>query len=91
MLGVTEVDQRIEARHRFEHDVTALAAIAAIRATIFDEFFAPEADGSGAARARTYEDLGLVEEMHASGGLRDARGERRRPQRSANNRASRHC
>ena len=35
---------------------------------IFDELFAPEADGAGAARAGADEDLGLVEEMHARAG-----------------------
>jgi hypothetical protein len=38
MLGVAEVDQRIEAGDGFEDDVAALAAIAAIGAAIFDEF-----------------------------------------------------
>ena len=49
MLGVAKVDQRIEAGHRFEDDVAALAAIAAVGAAIFHELFAPEADR---ARAR---------------------------------------
>lgn len=73
VLRVTEVDQRIEAGHRFEHDVAALAAVAAIGAAIFDELFAPEADGTGAAGARTDEDLGLVEEMHAASLAKGAR------------------
>ena len=64
MLGVAEVDQRIEAGHRLEHDVAALAAVAAVGPAIFDELLAPEADRAGAARAGADEDLGLVEKMH---------------------------
>ena len=66
MLGVAEVDQRIEAGHRFEHDVTALAAFAAIGAAIFDELLAPEADRTGPAGAGANEDFGLVEKMHGA-------------------------
>ena len=51
MLGVAEVDQRVEAGNRLEHDVAALAAVAAVRAAIFDELLAPEADRAGAAGA----------------------------------------
>ncbi len=51
MLRVAEVDQRIEPGDGFEHDVAALATIAAVGAAIFDIFFAPETDGAGAARA----------------------------------------
>ena len=64
MLGVAEVDQRIEAGHRFEHDVAALAAVAAVGAAELDELFAPEADRARPAGARAHENLGLVEEMH---------------------------
>ncbi len=64
MLGVAEVDQRVEALDRLEDDVAALAAIAAVGAAIFDIFLAPEADRAGAAGAGADEDLGLVEEMH---------------------------
>ena len=64
MLGVAEVDQRIEAVDRLEDDVAALAAVAAVWAAIFDIFLAPEADRAGAAGAGADEDLGLVEEVH---------------------------
>src|SRR5207253_4074363 len=64
MLGVAEVDQGIEALDRFEDDVAAFAAVAAIGAAIFDIFLAPEADGARAAGTGAEEDLGLVEEMH---------------------------
>ena len=42
MLGVAKVDQRIEAGDGLEDDVAALAAVAAVGAAEFDEFFAPE-------------------------------------------------
>ena len=64
MLGVAEVDQRIEAGNRLEDDVAALAALAAVGAAIFDELLAPEADRARPAGAGADEDLGLVEKMH---------------------------
>src|SRR3546814_9254363 len=38
MLGVAEVDKRVEAGDGFEDDVAALAAVAAVGAAIFDIF-----------------------------------------------------
>ncbi len=64
VLGVAEVDQRIEAGDRLEHDVPALAAVSAVGPAIFDVFLAPEAHSPRPARAGANEDLGLVEEMH---------------------------
>ena len=64
MLGVTEIDERVQAGDGLEHDVAALAAVAAVGTTIFDELFAPKADGAGTTRAGTDEDLGLIEKMH---------------------------
>src|SRR4051812_13179704 len=64
MLGVAKVDQGVEALDSFEDDIAALAAVAAVRAAIFDIFLAPESDCAGAAGAGADEDLGLVEEMH---------------------------
>ena len=64
MLGITKVDQRVEAGDGFEHDVAALAAVAAVGAAIFDIFLAPERHGAGAAVAGLHENLCLVEEMH---------------------------
>ena len=75
MLGVAEVDQRIEAGHRFEDDVAALAAVAAVGPAELDELLAPEADRAGAAGAGLHVDLGLVEEMHRGAQLGDAGGE----------------
>ncbi|KAJ8137002.1 hypothetical protein OY671_009785, partial [Metschnikowia pulcherrima] len=66
MPGVTEIEQGIEAGHRLEHDIAALAAFTAIGAAIFDVLFSPEADRAGAAGARTDENLGSVEKMHGS-------------------------
>ena len=64
VLGVAKVDQGVEAGHRFEDDVAALAAIAAVWPSIFDKLFAPERDRAWPARARAYIYLGLIEEMH---------------------------
>ena len=64
VLRVAEVDERIEARHRLEDDVAALAAVAAVGTAELDELFAAEADRAGAARAGPDVDLRLVEEMH---------------------------
>lgn len=64
MLGVAEVDERVEPGDGFEDDIAALAAIAAIGAAIFDELLAPEAHGARAARTGADEDLCLIEEMH---------------------------
>src|SRR5205814_1738919 len=64
MLGVAEIDERVEAGHRFEDDVAALAAIAAVGAAIFDIFLKPEADRTRPARARADEYLCLIEKMH---------------------------
>ena len=75
MLGVAEVDQSIEAGHRLEHDVPALAAVAAVGSAELDELLAPEAHGSGAAGAGAHEDLGLVEEVHGACRLRDGGAE----------------
>src|SRR5437868_5906407 len=48
MLGVAEVDQRIEAGHRLKDDVATLAPVAPVGAAELDELLAPEADGAGA-------------------------------------------
>src|SRR5581483_3317618 len=72
MLGVAEVDQRIEPGNGLEDHVGALAAIAAVGPAELDELLAPEAHRAGTARAGADEDLGLVEEMHLPRGLRDA-------------------
>jgi hypothetical protein len=64
VLCVAKIDQGVEAGNRLEHDVPALAAVAAVRTAILDEFLSPEADRAGAAGAGLHVDLGLVEKMH---------------------------
>src|SRR5690606_27359800 len=64
VLGVAEVDQRIEAGHRLEYDVAAAAAVAAVRPTVLDIFLTPEADRPRAARTGLQEYLGLIEKVH---------------------------
>src|SRR6185437_12683129 len=64
VLLVAIVDQRIEAVHRLDHDIAASAAIAATRATEFDELLAPERDAAVPARTGLDINLGLVEEFH---------------------------
>src|SRR3546814_18287080 len=64
MLGVAKVDQGIEALDRLEHDVAALAAVAAVGPAIFDILLAAEADRARTAGTGADEDLGLVEELH---------------------------
>ncbi len=53
MLGVAKVDQGVEALDRLEDDVAALAAVAAVRAAIFDIFLAPEAEPRRGRRRRS--------------------------------------
>ena len=64
MLGIAEINQRIERMHRFEHDIAAPAAITTIGTTIFNIFLTPETDGPRAASAGLKIYLGLIEEMH---------------------------
>ena len=64
VLLVAIVDQRIEPIDRLCDHVAALAAVAAIRPAILDEFFTPERYAAVAAVAGADIDLGLVEEFH---------------------------
>ena len=64
MLGVAEIDQRIEVVFGDEDDVAALAAVAAVRAAELDELLPPERDHAVAAVAGAQVDLGLVEKFH---------------------------
>jgi MFS family permease len=64
MLGVTEIDQRVETGNRFKQDVATASAIAAVWAAIFDIFFAAKTDSSGATGAGTDVDFRLIKEMH---------------------------
>jgi len=60
MLGIAEIDQRVEASNSFENDVATLSAIAAIRAAIFDIFFAAKADSPGATGTGADIDFRLI-------------------------------
>src|SRR3546814_19002353 len=64
MLGVAEIDQRVEAVDGLEDDVAAFAAVAAVGPAIFDELFMAKAHRTGAAGARAHENLGGIKEMH---------------------------
>ena len=66
VLLVTIVDQRVEAVDRFGDDITALAAVAAVRAAVFNEFLTPECHAAVAAVAGADIDLGFIEELHAA-------------------------
>ena len=66
VLRIAEVDQRVEARDGFEHDIAAVPAVSAVRAAVFDVHLAPERDGPRAASAGFQIDLGLVEKMHGA-------------------------
>ena len=69
VLLVAVVDQRVEAGDRLDHDVAALAAVAAVRAAELDEFLAPERHAAVAARAGRDIDLGFIEEFHGCQGI----------------------
>ena len=64
MLLIAEVDQRVQPVHRFGPDIAAFAAVAAIRATVFDILLAPEADTATAPRSRSDRHTREVEEFH---------------------------
>ena len=64
MLLVAVIDQSIEAGNAFGDDIAAAAAVAAIRATEFNEFLAPERQASGATVARTNINPGSIEKFH---------------------------
>ena len=66
VLLVAIVDQGVETVDRLHNHVAAVAAIAAVRAAIFDEFLAPERHAAVAAVAGADIDLGFVEEFHAA-------------------------
>ena len=64
MLGVAEVDQRVQVIGGDEHDVAPLAAIAAVGPAELEVFLAPERDHAVPAVTGAEVDLGLVEEFH---------------------------
>src|SRR5690606_35709130 len=60
MLLVAVVDQRVEPVDRLDPDVAAAPAVATVRTAELDELLAPERNGTRAAVAGAYVDLGLV-------------------------------
>ena len=66
VLGVAEINQRIQASDRFGDHIAALAAIAAIRAAEFDEFLAPKGNDAIAAIAGLHPDFRFIKELHGS-------------------------
>jgi len=64
MLLVAVVDQGVEPIDRLHHHVAAIAAVAAVRPAIFDEFLAAERHAAVAAVAGADIDLGFVEKFH---------------------------
>jgi hypothetical protein len=70
MLGIAEVDQRVEAFNRQEDNIAAFTAIAAVGAAILNIFFTPETDSARPALTGADIDFGLIEKMHV-GAFRD--------------------
>jgi hypothetical protein len=64
MLCIAKVDERVQARHRLEHDVPTLAAVAAVGPAIFDVLLPPKTHRPRPAGAGADINLGLIEEMH---------------------------
>ena len=64
VLPVPVVDQRIQPVDGLGPDISALAAVAAVRAAELDELLAAEADAARPARAGPHLDAGEVEELH---------------------------
>src|SRR5690606_27161043 len=69
MLLEAEVDQRVQPIHRLGPDIAALAAVAAVRPAIFDEFLAAEGHAARAPAARADIDLGEIEKFHGAASL----------------------
>ena len=51
VLLIPEIDQRVEVCDAFDPDIAAFAAVAAVRSTELDEFFAAKTDATVSARA----------------------------------------
>jgi hypothetical protein len=60
MTHITEWHERVKSRINREHDVTALAAIAAIRSAEFDVFLAPETGGTIATVTCFYKNVQFI-------------------------------
>ena len=64
MLAVAIIDQRVEARHRNRHDITAPPTAAAVRPAELNVFLTPKRDAAVTAFTALYVDLGLIEKFH---------------------------
>ena len=62
--GVTVVDQGVEVFVGHHVDGTAVTAVTAVRATVFDEFFATETHATVTAVACFYSDGNFINELH---------------------------
>src|SRR6516165_10002695 len=90
MLAIAVVDQGVQIVRRGKDDVTAFAAVTAVRAAELDELLAAKARSPSSAVTALQIDLALVEELHGAstaprtrcrlgellGGLRRRRGRR---------------
>ena len=81
VLLIAIVDERVEPIDRLDHDIAALAAIAAVGTAELDEFLAPERHAAVAAVARANIDLGLVEKLHNDCNMRSPIGKWQSPAR----------
>ena len=66
VLVVAIVDQGVEAVHRLDPDIAALAAVAAVGAAVLDEFFPAKRHSAAAAVSGADIDLALVEKFHGA-------------------------
>ena len=64
MLGITKVDQSIEAGDGFKNNVAAFAPVTPIGAAIFNIFFMAERDRTGATSTGAKIDFCLIEKLH---------------------------
>jgi hypothetical protein len=64
MLGVTEVDQRIQVPDAFKPDIAAASAIASVGAAKFHVFFTTKTFAAGAAVTAFYKNFSFIKEFH---------------------------
>ena len=64
VLLIAEIDQGVEVFDRLDDHIAAAPAITTIGPAIFDEFFAPEAYGTGATPATAHMNFCFVEKLH---------------------------
>jgi hypothetical protein len=64
MLLIPKINQRVQPIHSFGPNAAAIAAVPAVRATVFDEFFAAKADTAAPARARANIYFAQIQKFH---------------------------